>query len=248
MYTAFATIYDELMGDVDYIAWANLYGKIMNHFGVDKGMVAECACGTGGLTIPLSCLGYKITGIDLSAEMLFEAAKKARNEGLSIPFVKQDMRQMKLHRPMDAVLCTCDGLNYLTMEKDVRAFFHAAYEALRPGGGLFFDISTPYKLELTLGDNLLMQDTPRITYLWSNHFDKAARLVNMDLCFFIKAEDGRYDRLDERQTQRAHSMAEMAQWLQEAGFTAPKVYGEKDMSAPKEKEMRWHFAAIKRVI
>lgn len=248
MYTAFATIYDELMGDVNYIAWANLYGKIMNHFGIKEGMVAECACGTGGLTIPLSRLGYKMTGIDLSREMLFEAATKARREGLPIPFVQQDMRQMKLHRPMDAVLCTCDGVNYLTGEKDVKAFFKAAYEALRPGGGLFFDVSTPYKLGNTLGDNLLMQDTPRITYLWSNHFDQATRLLNMDLCFFIKDGDGRYDRMDERQTQRGHTMEELAEWLKETGFTAPQVYGEKDMSAPTANEMRWHFAATKRVI
>jgi len=248
MYTAFAPIYDELMADVDYIAWANLYGKMMTRFGVKGGIVAECACGTGGLTIPLSRLGYKVTGIDLSAEMLFEAAKKARAEGMDIPFVQQDMRRMKLHRPMDAVLCTCDGVNYLLTEADVKAFFKAAYEALRPGGGLLFDVSTPYKLENTLGNNLFMQDTPRITYLWSNRFNKAEKRIDMDLCIFTKGKDGRYDRVDERQTQRAHSALELAEWLKETGFTAPQIYGEKDMSDPHEKESRWHFAATKREV
>jgi 2-polyprenyl-3-methyl-5-hydroxy-6-metoxy-1,4-benzoquinol methylase len=245
MYTAFAQIYDELMGDVDYASWAKGYGEMMAAFSIKKGMVAECACGTGGLTIPLSRSGYKMTGIDISAEMLFEASKKARENGLIIPFVKQDMRRMSLHRPMDAVLCTCDGLNYLLAESDVKAFLGAAYNALRPGGGLFFDISTPYKLENTLGNNLLMQDGEKITYLWSNRFDKNTRLCQMDLCFFVKDEDGRYKRIDETQTQRAHSMAEITLWLEQSGFTHPMVYGEKGMSEPKENENRWHFAAIR---
>lgn len=249
MYTAFANVYDELMTDVDYASWAELYGRIMAYFGVmPGGMVAECACGTGGLTIPLSRLGFKVTGVDLSADMLFEASKKARREGLAIPFVRQDMRSLKLHRPMDAVLCTCDGLNYLTSKDDVISFFKAAYEALRPGGGIFFDISTPYKLENTLGDNLLMQDGGHITYLWSNHYIKRTQLCELDLCVFLKGEDGRYDRIDEHQVQRAHTEAELAAWLKEAGFAAPRVYGEKTMDAPGEKEPRWHFAAIKRVI
>ncbi len=248
MYTAFAQIYDELMGDVDYASWAKLYGEIMAYFGVAGGMVAECACGTGGLTIPLSRLGYKVTGVDVSAEMLFEASKKARKEGIMIPFVKQDMRQLKLHRPMDAVLCTCDGLNYLTKEEDAKAFFSAAFEALRPGGGLFFDVSTPYKLEKTLGDNLLMQDSQHITYLWSNHYEKNKNLCQMDLCFFVKSQDGRYDRIDETQVQRAHTLEELTRWVTQCGFTPPRVYGEKAMRAPGEKECRWHFAATKRVI
>lgn len=248
MYTAFAEVYDELMGDVDYISWVQLYTKIMAYFGVKGGMIAECACGTGSMTLPLYQSGFSVTGVDVSAEMLFEASKKARREGIAIPFIKQDMRKLKLHRPMDAVLCTCDGLNYLTKKEDVMAFFGAAFSALRPGGGIFFDVSTPYKLENVLGNNLLMQDGERITYIWSNHFSKRTKMCELDLCLFVKDKDGRYDRMDEHQVQKAHTMEDITGWLIEAGFTSPRVYGEKAMEPPRETEERWHFAATKRVI
>lgn len=34
MYTGFAEIYDELMTDVDYDAWADFYCKMMEGFGI----------------------------------------------------------------------------------------------------------------------------------------------------------------------------------------------------------------------
>ena len=81
MYTAFATVYDRLMVDVDYPAWAAFYETILSLYGIRGGKVCECACGTGSLTIPLAQKGFQMTGVDLSEEMLFEASQKARREG-----------------------------------------------------------------------------------------------------------------------------------------------------------------------
>ena len=53
MYTQFAELYDELMSDVDYNAWAEDYASLMRLYGIRDGNVCECACGTGSLTIPL---------------------------------------------------------------------------------------------------------------------------------------------------------------------------------------------------
>ena len=166
MYTGFSEVYDELMGDVDYRSWAENYCDLMALYGITKGKVCECACGTGALTIPLYKKGFAMTGVDISQEMLWIAAQKALKDGLRIPFVRQDMRELRLHKPMDAILATCDGVNYLLDEKDVLAFFQSAYQALRPGGGLFFDVSTPYKLENRLGNQLICDDSEHITYFW----------------------------------------------------------------------------------
>ena len=34
MYTAFASVYDRLMADVDYLAWARFYHELMERYGV----------------------------------------------------------------------------------------------------------------------------------------------------------------------------------------------------------------------
>ena len=62
MYTAFASVYDQLMTGVDYQGWANFYHALMERYGIPRGKVCECACGTGSLTIPLAAMGYQMTG------------------------------------------------------------------------------------------------------------------------------------------------------------------------------------------
>ena len=101
MYTGFAEVYDTLMNDVHYGAWADMYARMMTAYGIPRNAkVCECACGTGSLTLPLQQLGYEMMGIDLSQEMLWQAAQKARKAGFGIPFIRQDMRQLRLHRPV----------------------------------------------------------------------------------------------------------------------------------------------------
>ncbi|MBQ8535891.1 MAG: class I SAM-dependent methyltransferase [Clostridia bacterium] len=246
MYTAFAQVYDELMAEVNYPAWADYYRQLMARYGIREGKICECACGTGALTMHFYRMGFQVTGVDLSQDMLFEASKKARSQGAAIPFVKQDMRELHLHRPMDAVLATCDGVNYLTQPGDLEAFLKAAYNALRPGGGLFFDISTPYKLAQVLGDQFLGEDTPHITYLWQNHYSPKTHLSQMDLCFFVKQPDGSYKRLDESQVQRAFEGEEILSALEKAGFSQASWYGDGHFTRPGPTEHRWHFAALKR--
>ena len=88
MYASFSEVYDELMADVNYTAWADYYGQLMAAYGIREGRVCECACGTGSLTLPLYKRGFHMTGVDLSQEMLFLASQKARSEGIAIPFAQ----------------------------------------------------------------------------------------------------------------------------------------------------------------
>jgi len=246
MYTGFAEVYDELMNDVNYERWADFYTSLLWAFGIRSGKVCECACGTGSLTLPLQKRGYQMTGVDLSQDMLWIAAQKARSAGMGIPFVRQDMRQLRLHRPMDAILATCDGVNYLLTDEDAGQFFQSAYQALRPGGCLLFDVSTPYKLANSLGDQLIWEDRENITYLWQNHFNERTALVDMHLCIFVKEKDGTYRRIDEEQRQRAHTIESLTNQLYRAGFDRVLVYGNSSMEPPRDKEQRWHFAALRR--
>ncbi len=243
MYAAFASVYDRLMADVDYPGWARFYQQVLAHYGLSAGRLCECACGTGGLTLPLSALGYQLTGVDLSEEMLWEAGQKARRVGVMIPFVKQDMRCLRLHRPMDGVLCTCDGLNYLPAAQDVLAFFTAAFAALRPGGVLAFDLSTPYKLERVLGNSFQGDETADIAYLWKNEYHPRTASVEMALSIFVRQQGETYLRISEAQTQYAHPLSRLTALLAQAGFQDIRTFGDGVLSPPTPTEQRWHVAA-----
>jgi SAM-dependent methyltransferase len=245
MYTGFAEVYDGLMSDVDYPAWAAFYTELLRRRGITGGTLCECACGTGGLTLPLAEAGWQVTGVDLSREMLDRAQGKARERGLPVRFVCQDMRRLELHHPVDAVLATCDGVNYLLKGPDLTAFLRAAWTALRPGGCLAFDVSTPHKLWNILGDNLLAEDTGEVTYLWQNLARPRQHTVDLHLCIFIREEDGRYRRLDEEQTQRAWTREELTGALEHTGFRDIAFHGDRRTAPPRSDEKRWHVTAVK---
>ena len=245
MYQAFAELYDELMNDVDCEGWADHYTRLLSIYGVREGKICECACGTGGLTIPLFRRGFQVTGADVSQEMLWQAAQKSRKQGASIPFVRQDMRALNLHRPMDAVLATCDGVNYLLTEEDLLSFFRAAYRSVRAGGAFVFDVSTPHKLKDILCSGLFGEDREEITYIWQNTWHEKRQTVELDLTFFVLEEDGKYRRIDERQHQRAWDQQTLKETLWHAGFRAVSLYGDYTMNAATDENQRWHVAATR---
>lgn len=244
MYTDFSNVYDHLMRDVDYTAWAERYFSMLKSGAV---RVTECACGTGSITLVLKEKGLMLTGIDLSDSMLAIAMNRARAAGLSIPFVKQDMRKLTVPRRQDAVLATCDGVNYLTDEGGVKAFFTRAHEALKPGGQLLFDVSSAYKLENTLGNNTLTLDEEDCAYIWHNRYDEKKRLLHMELTIFSKdaSAGDRFIRISEAQTQRAHTREELTAWLTECGFKNISVTGSQPGQAPKKTDERLFFSAEK---
>ncbi len=245
MYTDFAEIYDLLMQDVDYTAWAVHLLRLLGSRGIKKGdAVAECACGTGSLTIPLSRAGLRMTGVDLSGEMLARAMAKARAEGCMIPFIRRDMTDLSLPGRVRAVLATCDGVNYLDRD-GARRFFRRAFECLRPGGVLLFDVSTPHKLRSVLGDRTLTRREEDFCYLWENRWDAASASVRMHVTSFVRNARGTYDRVEEKQTQYAHDRIRLKKELALCGFADITFYGGMRERPARSDDDRWHVIASK---
>ena len=244
-YGAFAGIYDVLMDDFNYPAWAEYYLTLLERAGVKPSTMCDCACGTGSLSIPFAQKGIRVTGADLSGEMLEVAADKARRSGVQVMFVRQDMCRLQLPRPVDAMVCGCDGVNYLLTDERVRAFFDRAHATIRPGGALAFDISSPYKLEHVLGDGFFGEERDDVAYLWSNRFDPEKRTVRMDLTFFQRESGGLYRRFAETHTQRAHEPEALRAMLEQCGFGDVRIYGDRTLESPKANETRIHMTAVR---
>lgn len=246
MYEDFASVYDALMDDYDYDAWAKHYLDLMrDREGNLPARAAECACGTGSLTVRLAQSGVSVVGVDLSRSMLRRAEEKARQWGVQAAFVCQDMKRLQLPRRVGAILATCDGVNYLTRSEDVQAFFAAAYAQLLPGGKLCFDCSSRHKLRDTMGNAFFGEERDGVATLWQNRYNSDTDVITMDVTFFVREEDGRYRRFREEHRQRAHSEQEILTWLNQAGFEHARAYGQMRMDAPRGDDMRIHYVAEK---
>jgi len=80
-YEQFAYIYDKLMEDVEYKRWAAFIKEKLSNIDLKENSICELGCGTGNMTMTLAELGYDMTGIDLSYDMLMIAREKATGSG-----------------------------------------------------------------------------------------------------------------------------------------------------------------------
>jgi len=244
-YAALYRIYDAVMSDVDHIKWTDYMIAIFNKNGVGKGAeVFEAACGTGNITVPLKKAGYDITAADISGEMLEIAVQKARGSGLVIPFVRQDMREAQTHRPVDAVICCCDGVNYLTDRAGLIAFFRHAHRMLRTGGLFTFDIVTAYRFAHIIGNKTFYDISDDRAYVWQNAFDPESGVLTMDITLFIR-ENEHFIRFDEIHRQRAWTQPEIVKALSDTGFRDISAYAFQTFILQKEDTQRIQFVAIK---
>ncbi len=241
-YTALPEIYDTLMYDVDYHAWAAYIDSFLSEIRPRK--IIEACCGTGNITLRLIRKGYQVTPFDLSDEMLRIAQQKARKSGKKITFLKQDMREMDL--PVhDALVCACDGVNYLSTEDDLLQFFKAAYKCIKPSGYFLFDMSSLYKMEHILGNELFFEDRDELSFFWQNKLEKEKNQVELSITFFIRDVDGKYTREDETQIQYFYPAEIILSLLKEAGFVKADAYGFMTRELPAENADRIQFCAKK---
>lgn len=137
----YANQYDELVGDKDYRRECDLIDEVFERFGTEKiRSVVDFGCGTGNHSIPLAQRGYKITGIDVSSDMLNVARQKSINVGSQIKWVEGDVRYVEAGGPFDAGLFMFAVLGYQLSNEDMMAALNNARRHIRAGGLLAFDV------------------------------------------------------------------------------------------------------------
>ncbi|MEM9070806.1 MAG: class I SAM-dependent methyltransferase [Myxococcota bacterium] len=97
--------------------------------------ILELGCGWGRIARPLLRLGGRVTGLDVSDDLL----SRARVHAPEARFVKGDMRDFDLGERFDRVLIPYNGIYCLLDEQDVIATFRCAAQHLTPDGRLVFD-------------------------------------------------------------------------------------------------------------
>lgn len=86
-----------------YKAWADLLKAALP---ASPGSILDIGCGTGSLSVVLSSLGYAVTGIDFSPEMISLAEAKAARAGYLIKFQVMDAAFPQLSNgQFDAIVC-----------------------------------------------------------------------------------------------------------------------------------------------
>ncbi len=99
----------------------------------------DLGCGTGSYALAFARLGYEVTGVDKSANMIHIARTKADKAKAAISYVVSDILTYNKTGQFDSVVSLFDVLSYMTTDRDATRFFKTAAKQLRPGGVFIFD-------------------------------------------------------------------------------------------------------------
>jgi SAM-dependent methyltransferase len=251
-YERFAYTYDRLMERMPYGEWLRFARESFKRFGIEPSTVADLGCGTGTLAIPLALEGYRVTGIDLSEDMLAVAEQKAEQRSSlmrngAIRWVQQDLREWDLGEQVDAAFSFCDCMNYLLEEDDIVQTFQRTFEGLKPGGLFLFDVHTPEQLFAYAESQPFFLDDDDVSYIWTSELDEELIQIEHNLTIFVQEKKGSemFRRIDEIHVQRAYPLRWLEQKLLEVGFKEVHLAADFSWEPPTAKTERAFFAARK---
>ncbi|MGB9590593.1 MAG: class I SAM-dependent DNA methyltransferase [candidate division WOR-3 bacterium] len=238
-FTKIAPYYDRLMSQVDYGVWCDYITEMLAQARRSVLDVLDLACGTGNLTRELLARGYRVMGLDASAEMLEVARKKLPGT----EFIQGDFLSWGLECDFDAVTCIYDSLNNLLSDDEMIRAFRETRDHLRPGGVFVFDLNTVYGLKHYWDNNVKVNESEGVLSVWRTRFLRPD-ISELKISVFVE-EQGAWKRLDELHVERGYTPRKTMDLLKTSGFREARVFQHMTTLPPTRKTGRITCVAIK---
>lgn len=241
-YTDFAYVYDTMMGDIPYDEWAAYMKELLADEDIKPGArVVELGCGTGSFTMEMCKSGFRMTGIDISTDMLSVASSKfEKSEYKDVVFSEQNMTDFELPEKVDALISVCDAVNYLMEEGDLDKLFANTEKYLKSNGVFIVDLKTKHFYENVLAYNTMAANFDDCSYIWDNYYHEEDRVNEYLLTVFVR-EGKVYRKFVETHFQKAYEMDEVINAARRNGFTNISVYDAFTKEKPGKRSERLYF-------
>jgi len=140
VFKKYAKYYDTFYRDKDYKSESKFLARVFSKYSKKKiTSVLDLGCGTGNHDFVLEKMGYELTGVDFSSEMLSIAKRKAKSLKSKSSFFLGDITKVRLKRNFDAVISMFAVMSYLETNDDIASAIKTASAHLNKGGIFVFD-------------------------------------------------------------------------------------------------------------
>jgi 2-polyprenyl-3-methyl-5-hydroxy-6-metoxy-1,4-benzoquinol methylase len=178
--------------------------------------ILDAGCGTGSLALMLSASGYRVTGVDLSPEMVARA--RAKDAAGAIDWRVGDITSLAVGAMFDAVVSVADVFNHLETLDDWETALRSLGAHLSPGGLVFVDAMTCRGLEQM--DVQSVQERGGVTLILAIVYERASRRSTLKVISFAPAPAaGLYDRAQETITEWGQPVSDVLLRFARAGFS-----------------------------
>lgn len=222
VFNKYARHYDLLYRDKDYRSETNYVHAIIQRYRPGARTVLNLGCGSGRHDRYLAELGYQVTGVDISDEML-SAARIAAREMDRLEYHLGDLRSFRAGKKFDAVISLFHVISYQISNKDLVDAFKTAHFHLEPDGAFIFDCwygpgvltDRPAVRVKNLEDDRL-----KVTRIAKPDMKANQNVVDVNYQIFIRdKENNTTEEFSETHQMRYLFEPEVQELLSQAGFT-----------------------------
>jgi SAM-dependent methyltransferase len=174
--------------------------------------VLDVPCGGGRHSLKLASRGFQMTGVDISAEFLAVAQKRATERHLPITWERQPMLDLPWQGEFDGAFCAGNSLGGLD-DDETAAFFGAVARALKPGARFVVDNGTIAECLLPSLKERFWIPVGDILFLIHNRYDHERGRLEME---FTMIRDGKGEK--KSGFQQVYTYREFCRKLAAAGF------------------------------
>ena len=204
-----------------FLAACEQVDQILALSGCGRGKVLDLCCGPGRHAVEFAKHGFDVTGVDGSEFLLDRARERARDAGVSVQWLHQDMRRFRGPSTFDLACNVFTSFGYFEDETDDLRVLRNVRESLREGGVFMIDVISKERLARNWKDSLvtefpdgaLLLQRPQLRSDWS-------RLENE----WVLMKDGRSRSFRFEHT--IYSGRELKDRLQACGFERVELYGD----------------------
>lgn len=217
--------YDKIMSSHNYRIWENLIKKIIKRYEIPvNSKILDVCCGTGTISGILIKMGYNITGVDCSSQML----EIARQKNTRANFIQADITNFISKKKFDFAVSFYDSLNYLLTDKELKKAFKNISNSLEIGGYFLFDMNTREHVK-AFRKNVQIFEGENYFIIFSS--EGHGRFWTIKMEFFIENSDGTFSRFQETHVEKGYDKKNLIPLFKSANFRlegywlAKKKYG-----------------------
>jgi SAM-dependent methyltransferase len=188
----------------------------------ERGHLLDLPCGNGRLSLPLSLMGYKVTGVDFCAVFLDEARQAASAQKLAIDYVKDDMRKLSFKKKFDGAFCMGNSFGYFDRAGTIE-FFQAVSNSLKSGAKFVVDSAMAAECFLVNGGEREWVQIGEMYMLIENNYNCRYSCVESNYTFI---QNGKEER--RQAVHWIYTAGEICQMLEQSDFVVKDLLSSTD--------------------